>query len=111
MGDSNGSIFAGDARLPAKDVLRRKVWQRLDINHDGMLSFVELKPLLTGAFLKSTDSFGDGSVKGGIVDVVDNSVKYVASSVKVKEPFFAIKLGLLSCYCLEHTVDKGSTEI
>eukprot|EP00811_Abedinium_folium_P018391 NODE_27319_length_517_cov_4.479487.p2 GENE.NODE_27319_length_517_cov_4.479487~~NODE_27319_length_517_cov_4.479487.p2 ORF type:complete len:153 (+),score=38.56 NODE_27319_length_517_cov_4.479487:57-461(+) len=45
-----GSIFAGDSRLPSREKLREAVWERLDTNHDGMLSYQELRPLLKGHF-------------------------------------------------------------
>merc|ERR1711972_567594 len=48
------SIFAGDQRLPPKEILKERVQQELDTNKDGLLSFEEIRPLLTGSFALSS---------------------------------------------------------
>eukprot|EP00339_Tiarina_fusa_P010944 CAMPEP_0117019262 /NCGR_PEP_ID=MMETSP0472-20121206/14810_1 /TAXON_ID=693140 ORGANISM="Tiarina fusus, Strain LIS" /NCGR_SAMPLE_ID=MMETSP0472 /ASSEMBLY_ACC=CAM_ASM_000603 /LENGTH=236 /DNA_ID=CAMNT_0004724191 /DNA_START=115 /DNA_END=825 /DNA_ORIENTATION=- len=42
------SIFAGDKRLPKKRKLRKIVLDKLDANNDGLLSFDEIRGLLSG---------------------------------------------------------------
>merc|ERR1711907_447523 len=49
------SIFKGDLRLPEKQVLRNKVLEQLDRDHDGALSYDEIHGLLSGLF---TDQHG-----------------------------------------------------
>ena len=44
-----GSIFKGDARLPEKEKLRALVYEKLDVDHDGNLSFEELRSLISGS--------------------------------------------------------------
>lgn len=43
-----GSIFAGDARLPPKELLKEKVFAELDTNGDGKLDFQEIRSLISG---------------------------------------------------------------
>mmetsp|Transcript_38861 Transcript_38861/g.67282 ORF Transcript_38861/g.67282 Transcript_38861/m.67282 type:complete len:217 (+) Transcript_38861:79-729(+) len=43
-----GSIFAGDLRLPDKTTLQQIVSDRLDKNHDSLLTFEELRGLISG---------------------------------------------------------------
>lgn len=42
------SIFAGDARLPSKFILKLKVLVELDKNGDGNLDFLEIRSLISG---------------------------------------------------------------
>ena len=49
--DAEG-IFAGDARLPSKAELKRRVYKDLDENGDGQLDFYEIRSLITGGALK-----------------------------------------------------------
>lgn len=42
------SIFAGDARLPDKEELKKRVWAEFDENGDGELNFYEIRTLMTG---------------------------------------------------------------
>jgi len=55
------SIFAGDSRLPAdKEELVRLIRQRFDSNRDGMLSFDELRKVISGTANLNVDIDDDG---------------------------------------------------
>jgi len=51
-----GSVFLGDYRLPEKNVLRDRVYSELDTNDDGLLTFSEMRPLLTGSWVCTVDA-------------------------------------------------------
>jgi Ca2+-binding EF-hand superfamily protein len=47
-----GSIFKGDARLPEKDELIRIIYERLDSDGDGLLTFGDLSSVISGSALR-----------------------------------------------------------
>jgi Ca2+-binding EF-hand superfamily protein len=51
------SIFRGDARLPEnKDELKQMIREKFDINHDGVLTFEELRALIAGKVKFDTEA-------------------------------------------------------
>ena len=44
----SGSIFAGDARLPPKEELKKRVNDTLDNDGDGVFTFEEIHSLISG---------------------------------------------------------------
>ena len=58
-----------------------------------MLSFEELKPLLTGAFLTS---------KGGATEIESS----ISVEERATEPCCALKVGTVACFCMQNTVDR-----
>jgi len=48
-----GSIFAGDGRLPPKEELKMRAYKELDQDGDGMLTVDDLKPLMLGRWCGS----------------------------------------------------------
>merc|ERR1712137_1320868 len=50
-----GSIFIRDCRLPEKDFLRACVYSQLNSNKDGLLTFSDIKPMLTGNWVCPVD--------------------------------------------------------
>ena len=57
------SIFAGDARLPPKFILKVQVLVEFDANQDGRLSFEEMRTLISGGAqcLQSSSAFSTSS--------------------------------------------------
>jgi hypothetical protein len=53
-----GSIFQGDARLPEKEVLKKRILEELDENGDGLFDFDEIRSLISGSAAR-----GDAIVK------------------------------------------------
>jgi hypothetical protein len=49
----NGSIFQGDARLPEKEVLKKRILEELDENGDGVFDFDEIRSLINGSAARS----------------------------------------------------------
>jgi len=51
-----GSVFLGDHRLPEKDILRDRVYRELDSNDDGLLTFAEIRPMLSGTWVRPVNN-------------------------------------------------------
>eukprot|EP00934_Nitzschia_sp_Nitz4_P002688 Nitzschia sp. Nitz4//scaffold26_size159584//110850//111569//NITZ4_002504-RA/size159584-processed-gene-0.201-mRNA-1//1//CDS//3329545121//2678//frame0 len=79
-----GSIFAGDGRLPKKSKLKKEIMRQLDANGDGKLEFSELRTLISGG-ARAGLHFNDADDESSEMEIKESSSKKASKKSSKEE--------------------------